>query len=167
MRGHLTLGSNLGDPAQQIDAALSALADRGVQVIARSSLYNTEPVGAVLDQPVFLNAAAAIETDLEPEALLAVLKDIERDAGRENDRTAPGYVPDGPRAIDLDIALLDGVARDTEHLTVPHPRLLERRFALIPLLELDDDLTTPDGARLADALAALPIKGQDVRRVMS
>ena len=165
MRGHLTLGSNLGNPAQQIEDALTALAVRGVEVIARSALYRTEPVGAVLDQPEFLNAAATIETDLQPDELLAVLKDVERRAGRETDSNAPAYVRDGPRAIDLDIALLGGLVHDTDLLTVPHPRLLERRFALIPLLELDAELATPDGRRLADALAALPVAGQDVRRV--
>ena len=115
--------------------------------------------------PEYLNAAATIETDLQPDELLAVLKDVERRAGRETDSNAPAYVRDGPRAIDLDIALLGGLVHDTDLLTVPHPRLLERRFALIPLLELDAELATPDGRRLADALAALPVAGQDVRRV--
>ncbi len=163
MQGHLVFGSNLGDRAAQIDAALTALPVHGVAVHAVSSRYETAPVGPVAGQPPYLNGACAIETDLDPEALLDALKAIEADLGRPAPGT-PGYVDQGPRPIDLDIALLGPLTVTTERLTVPHPALLERRFALIPLLELDFALALPDGRRLSDALAVLPIEGQDVRR---
>jgi 2-amino-4-hydroxy-6-hydroxymethyldihydropteridine diphosphokinase len=164
MRGYLALGSNLGDRAEQITAALDALASSGVRVLARSALYVTEPVGAMPSQPAYVNAAARIETELEPDALLRVLKKIERDAGRVTDPESADYIFEGPRPIDLDIALIDGVAIESEQLVVPHPRMLDRRFVLIPLLELDFELQLPDGTRLTDALAVLPLEGQDVRR---
>ncbi|MEI2701197.1 MAG: 2-amino-4-hydroxy-6-hydroxymethyldihydropteridine diphosphokinase [Baekduia sp.] len=163
LHGHLLLGSNLGDPPAQLDKALASLPSRGIEVTGVSSYYETTPVGAVADQPPFINAAATFETALEPLALLEALKQIESAAGRETDPSAAAYVKDGPRALDLDIALLGAVVVDDERLTVPHPRLLERRFALIPLLELDFGLTLPDGRRLSGALAALPLGGQDVR----
>lgn len=163
MRGHLLIGSNLGDRSGTISAALDSLAAHGVQVTARSSLYETSAVGPVADQPPYLNAAAAIETDLSPSALLDALKGVERSLGRITDVNDPAYVPQGPRTIDLDIGLLGDLVYDDERLQVPHPRLTERRFALIPLLELDFNLRLPDGARLSDALAVLPVAGQDVR----
>jgi 2-amino-4-hydroxy-6-hydroxymethyldihydropteridine diphosphokinase len=161
--GHLGLGSNLGDRRARLQAAVDGLAGRGVRTSASSSLYETDPVGDVLDQPAFLNACLAIETDLAPDALLAACKEVERDAGRVTDPGAPGYVRHGPRPIDVDVLLLGDATHTAERLTVPHPVLLQRRFVLIPLLELDFGLTTPDGVRLADALAALPVT-EGVRR---
>ena len=102
-----------------------------------------------------------MQTALEPDALLDVAKAVERALGRRTE--GPGYVHHGPRPIDVDVLLYDGCAHRSERLTVPHPGLLERRFVLIPLLELDFDLALPDGARLADALAALPVT-EGVRR---
>jgi 2-amino-4-hydroxy-6-hydroxymethyldihydropteridine diphosphokinase len=134
-----------------------------VTVTAASWTYETDPVGLVLDQPAFLNACLAVTTDLQPEALLDAVKDVERALGRETDPSAPGYVRHGPRPIDVDILLLGGLVHRSPRLTVPHPALLERRFVLIPLLELDLELATPDGTRLADALAALPVT-EGVRR---
>ena len=163
MTGHLGLGSNLGDRRARLQAAVDGLAARGVRATASSSLYETDPVGDVLDQPAFLNACLAIETDLGPDALLDACKDVERDAGRVTDPGAPDYVRHGPRPLDVDVLLLDGATHAGERLTVPHPALLQRRFVLIPLLELDFDLATPDGVRLADALAALPVT-EGVRR---
>lgn len=157
MRGHLALGSNLGDRRAQLAAAVEGLEARGVRVLACSSVYDTDPVGAVLDQPAFLNAAVAIETELDPEALLHAAKEVERSLGRVTDPADPAYVKDGPRPVDVDIVLLDGVEHRSAALTVPHPAVLERRFVLIPLLELDFELALPDGRRLADALAALPV----------
>jgi 2-amino-4-hydroxy-6-hydroxymethyldihydropteridine diphosphokinase len=161
--GHLGLGSNLGDRRAHLQAAVDGLAGRGVRVTASSSTYETDPVGDVLDQPAFLNACVAIETDLAPEALLDACKAVEAEAGRVTDQASPGYVRHGPRPIDVDVLLLGDIAHDGERLTVPHPGLLERRFVLIPLLELDFALATPGGTALADALAALPVT-EGVRR---
>ena len=160
---HLGLGSNVGDPRAQLQRAVDGLAERGVVTVASSSVYETDPVGEVLDQPQFLNACVAAEADLEPEALLDTVKDVERSMGRT---AAPGdaqYVRHGPRPIDIDLLLLDGAAHESPRLIVPHPALLERRFVLIPLLELDLELAMPDGTRLADALARLPVS-DGVRR---
>jgi 2-amino-4-hydroxy-6-hydroxymethyldihydropteridine diphosphokinase len=161
--GYLGLGSNLGDRRAALQAAADALAKRGVRVTASSSTYETDPVGDLLDQPAFLNACVAIATDLEPAALLAAAKDVERVAGRVTDLASPHYVRHGPRPIDVDVLLLGDRVLDDAGLTVPHPGLLERRFVLIPLLELDFGLRTPDGTALADALAALPV-AEGVRR---
>jgi 2-amino-4-hydroxy-6-hydroxymethyldihydropteridine diphosphokinase len=163
-RAHLGLGANVGDPRAQLQAAVDGLAERGVVVVASSSTYETDPVGDVLDQPAFLNACVAVETDLEPDALLAAAKDVERAMGRVT--SGPDYVRHGPRPIDVDVLLYDARAHASDTLTVPHPALLERRFVLIPLLELDFTLATPDGTRLADALAALPVT-EGVRRAGS
>jgi len=164
MTGHLALGSNLGDRRVWLEAAAVALGERGVRVVASSSVYETDPVGLVRDQPAFLNAALAIETALAPEDLLDAAKEVERALGRTTDPADPGYVRHGPRPIDVDLVLLGDVEHRSGRLTVPHPALLERRFVLIPLLELDFALTTPDGRRLADALAVLPVY-DGVRRV--
>lgn len=161
--GHLGLGSNLGDRRAALQAAVDHLAERGVRVTASSSTYETDPVGDVPDQPAFLNACVAIETDLAPPALLAAAKDVERAAGRVTDPASPDYVRHGPRSIDVDVLLLGDRVVDAAGLSVPHPGLRERRFVLIPLLELDFGLRTPDGAALADALAALPV-AEGVRR---
>jgi 2-amino-4-hydroxy-6-hydroxymethyldihydropteridine diphosphokinase len=132
-----------------------------VRVDAVSSLYETEPVGEITDQPEFLNAAARIETELEPEALLDVCKAIEAERGRMF--AAPRH---GPRPLDLDLLLLGDLELSGERLTIPHPLLTSRRFVLVPLLELDPELALPDGTRLADALEALG-PGQRVERVGS
>src|SRR4051812_1288495 len=161
---HLGLGSNLGDRRAQLQSAVDGLAQRGIRAVASSSTYETDPVGDVLDQPAFLNACVAVETDLEPDALLGAAKDVERAMGRVT--SGPEYVRHGPRAIDVDVLLYDGRAHVSGDLTVPHPALLQRRFVLIPLLELDFALATPDGTRLADALAALPVT-EGVRRAGS
>ena len=118
----------------------------------------TEPVGEVLDQPDFLNAAIRIRTELEPEALLDVCKAVEAERGRAFE--APRH---SPRPLDVDLLLLGDLELETDRLTLPHPEVTSRRFVLAPLLELDPELTLPDGTRLADALAALP-PGQRVDR---
>jgi 2-amino-4-hydroxy-6-hydroxymethyldihydropteridine diphosphokinase len=158
---HLGLGSNLGDRRALLQDAVDGLAERGVLATASSSTYETDPVGDVLDQPAFLNACLAVEAALEPDALLDAVKSVERALGRTV--SGPGYVHHGPRPIDVDILLCGGREHRSERLTVPHPALLERRFVLIGLLELDFTLTTPDGTRLSDALAALPVT-EGVRR---
>jgi 2-amino-4-hydroxy-6-hydroxymethyldihydropteridine diphosphokinase len=148
--GYLGLGSNVGDPAAHLRAALELLPGRGVEVEAVSSTYLTEPVGEILDQPDFLNAAARIRTDLEPEALLDACKAVEAERGRAFD--APRH---SPRPLDVDLLLLGDLELRSERLTLPHPEVTGRRFVLVPLLELDPDLTLPDGTALAAALAAL------------
>jgi 2-amino-4-hydroxy-6-hydroxymethyldihydropteridine diphosphokinase len=134
------------------------LGERGVEVEAVSSAYETEPVGEVLDQPDFLNAAVRIRTDLGPEALLDLCKRIEVERGRTLD--APRH---SPRPLDVDLLLLGDIELTTDRLTLPHPEVTSRRFVLAPLLELDPDLTLPDGTRLADALTKLG-PGQRVKR---
>ena len=148
--GYLGLGSNLGDRESHLRAAIELLARRGVEVEAVSSGYETEPVGEVLDQPDFLNAAIRISTDLEPEALLDVCKEVEAERGRALD--APRH---SPRPLDVDLLLLGDLELSTERLTLPHPEVTSRRFVLAPLLELEPRLALPDGTRLADALASL------------
>jgi 2-amino-4-hydroxy-6-hydroxymethyldihydropteridine diphosphokinase len=157
--GYLGLGSNLGDPAGHLRAALALLGERAVEVEAVSSTYVTEPVGEVLDQPDFLNAAARVRTGLEPEQLLDVCKAVEAERGRSFE--APRH---SPRPLDVDLLLLGDLELETERLTLPHPQVRTRRFVLAPLLELDPELALPDGSRLAEALAALP-PGQRVDRV--
>ena len=158
---HLGLGSNLGDRRAMLQAAVDGLADRGVRAVASSSTYETDPVGEVLDQPAFLNACVAVETALDADALLDAAKDVERALGRTTE--GPDYVRHGPRPIDVDVLLAFGRTWASERLAVPHPTLLERRFVLIPLLEIDFGLATPAGVALADALAALPVT-EGVRR---
>lgn len=155
--GYLGLGSNVGDRRANLQAAVDALPRHGVEVLACSSTYDTDPVGEILDQPEFLNACLRIRTELEPETLLDVAKAIEGELGR-----VPGP-KDGPRPIDVDVLLLGYREHASERLRLPHAQVLARRFVLIPLLELEFQLTTPAGARLADALAALPVT-EGVRR---
>ena len=159
--GYLGLGSNVGDSADHLRAAIELLRERGVEVEAVSSAYVTEPVGEILDQPDFLNAAIRIRTELEPEALLDVCKAVEAERGRAFE--APRH---SPRPLDVDLLLLGDLELETERLTLPHREVTTRRFVLAPLLELDPDLTLPDGTRLTDALAALPA-GQRADRVGS
>ena len=159
--GYLGLGCNVGDRRANLQAAADALPGHGVEVLASSSTYDTDPVGEILDQPSFLNACLRIDTDLDPEALLDVCKATEREMGRA--QPGEGYVRHGPRPIDVDLLLLDDTIYTSGRLTLPHPQVLARRFVLIPLLELDFELRTPDGTRCSDALAALPVE-EGVRR---
>ncbi len=149
--GLLGLGSNLGDRRAHLQAAVDALPAAGVEVVGSSSVYDTDPVGEILDQPSFLNACLRVRTELEPLELLDAVKGLERELGR-----AAGGPRHGPRAIDIDILLLGELELAQERMTLPHAQVLTRRFVLIPALELDFELTVPDGRRLADALAALP-----------
>jgi 2-amino-4-hydroxy-6-hydroxymethyldihydropteridine diphosphokinase len=133
------------------------LDQHGVSVLRRSSLYETEPQGELLDQPDFLNACIEIETGLDPEGLLDTCKVVERELGRMV--AGPRH---GPRPIDVDVLLLGDVEHESERLTLPHRDVLARRFVLEPLLELDPDLALPDGTRLADALEG--VRDQRVER---
>jgi 2-amino-4-hydroxy-6-hydroxymethyldihydropteridine diphosphokinase len=139
-RAGIGLGSNLGDPAANVRAAFDALRELGV-VTARSRLYRTKPWGRT-DQPDFCNAAAIVETSLPPRALLDRLKELENRLGRTPSERW------GPRAIDFDILFYDDVRIDEPGLRIPHPRLLERAFALVPLAEIEE--------RFAADAAALP-----------
>ena len=157
MRGYLGLGSNEGDRLGALRAARGELERRGVAVVASSSIYETAPRGEVLDQPDFLNACLAVETELGPEQLLDACKDVERALGR-----VPGGPRHGPRPIDVDVLLLGDVVHSSDRLTLPHPEVRARRFVLEPLLELDPALTLPDGAMLASWLEE--VADQPVRR---
>ena len=158
MRGYLGLGSNQGDRLATLHAARDALARRGIEVVASSSVYETAPQGEVLDQPDFLNACVAIDTGLSPVELLDACKDVERELGRE-----PGGVRHGPRPIDVDVLILGAQQHRSERLTLPHPEITSRRFVLEPLLELEPGLELPDGTPLAPLLDALA--DQPVRRI--
>lgn len=119
-------------------------------MLGSSSVYETEPQGEVSEQPDFLNACLAIETELGAEELLAACKAVEADLGRE-----AGGPRHGPRPIDVDLLLLGALEHASERLTLPHRDVLNRRFVLAPLLELDPELALPDGRRLDEALARL------------
>ncbi|MGZ8783463.1 MAG: 2-amino-4-hydroxy-6-hydroxymethyldihydropteridine diphosphokinase [Gaiellaceae bacterium] len=141
---YIGLGSNLGDREATIRAALAALPG----VVAVSELRETEPVG-VVDQPPFLNGAAALDTELSPRALLDALLAVERELGRVRDERW------GPRTLDLDLLLYGTETIEEPGLTVPHPRLHERRFALEPLLDLDPELVVPGRGRVGALIAEL------------
>jgi 2-amino-4-hydroxy-6-hydroxymethyldihydropteridine diphosphokinase len=148
---YVGIGSNLGDPRRQIEAALELLRqESGIEVLAVSRLRETEPVG-YLGQPRFLNGAVALETELPPRELLDRLLALERRLGRVR-----GHGPRfGPRTIDLDLLLYGDETIDEPGLQVPHPRLAERRFALEPLAELDPSLEIPGSGPVQGLLAGL------------
>jgi len=155
---YLSLGSNLGDRQLHLQRAVACLEGEGVKVQRQSSLYETEPQD-VARQPWFLNIVVRCETQLFPVQLLKVLQRIERELGR----IRAGAVRRGPRVIDIDILLYGNAVIDTPQLTVPHPRMTERRFVLEPLLEIAPELRHPATKqslrRYMDALT-----GQQVRK---
>ncbi|WP_222564811.1 2-amino-4-hydroxy-6-hydroxymethyldihydropteridine diphosphokinase [Novilysobacter antarcticus] len=147
------LGSNLGDSAAIMREAFAALGGiPRTEVLATSRLYRT-PAWGMTDQPDFLNAVGMLRTELPPQALLRALLEIEREAGRV--RLDDGSDRWGPRTLDLDLLLYGDRVVDEPGLTVPHPHLHERAFALLPLLEIAPDATIPGIGRAADALAGL------------
>ena len=154
----LGLGANIGDTWATMETALGWLAG-AIRLVAVSPAYETAPRDLV-DQPPFLNAAVRVETPREPPELLTEAKRLERELGRD-----PGGVRYGPRAIDCDILLWEGGEWHDATLDVPHPRLAERRFALLPLLDLDPDLALPDGRSLRAAEARLDPLDQPARRL--
>jgi 2-amino-4-hydroxy-6-hydroxymethyldihydropteridine diphosphokinase len=150
----LALGGNVGDVRSTFKRALAMLCEDGrVRLRARSSDYTTPPWG-IAEQPPFVNSCVAIETDLAPEALLARVQRIEQTLGRRR-AEEPRW---GPRTIDIDILTYDDLALDTPGLTLPHPRLLERAFVLVPLAEIVPDRVI-EGQRVRDALARLDTSG--------
>jgi len=148
--GYLGVGSNLGDRRALLQAAVEALWAHGVAALAASSVYESEPVGEVLDQPAFLNACLRVETALGPEELLDACKAVERALGRE----AVG-VRHGPRPLDVDVLLLGTEVYRSERLVIPHRELARRRFVLVPLLELDPELVVPGRGPAASFLVDL------------
>ena len=154
LRVYIGLGSNLAQPAEQLQAALSALADLpDSQLIAVSSLYASKPLGPA-DQPDYVNAVAALDTALEPLQLLDRLQQIELQQGRQ--RKAERW---GPRTLDLDILLFGDQLIDLPRLQVPHYHLQERPFVLYPLAEIAPALEPPDGPSLAELLQNCPLQG--------
>jgi len=150
LRAYVGLGSNLGDRGAMLSRALELLGnDADLELVATSTVRETEPVG-LREQPPFLNAAAAIETELSARLLLDRLLEIERRLGRV--REGPRF---GPRTIDLDLLLLGDQVVDEPGLCVPHPRIAERRFVLEPLHELDPRLEVPGLGSVATLLASL------------
>ena len=149
-RAYVGLGANLGDREEALRLALARLAaDPEIELCAVSSFRETDPVG-IVEQPKFLNAAAAVETTLPARALLERLLAIEASLGRT--REGPKF---GPRTIDLDLLLYGDEVIDEPGLAVPHARLAERRFALEPLHELDRELVVPGRGPVAALLAGL------------
>lgn len=143
----VALGSNLADPCRQVERGFDALAALArTSLRARSRLYRTQPWG-VANQPDFVNAAALLETTLPPRALLDALLAIEAGAGRVRG------TPNGPRTLDLDLLLYGDAELDEPGLVIPHPRLAERAFVLVPLADVAPDLEVPGRGRVADLLA--------------
>jgi 2-amino-4-hydroxy-6-hydroxymethyldihydropteridine diphosphokinase len=161
---YIALGSNLGDRVKTLAAATDRLGGLG-RVVACSSLYETEPVG-FHDQPAFLNAVLALETELDPLSLLHSMLAMERELGRDRSHG----IPNGPRTLDLDLLLMDETITVGEELTLPHPALIRRRFVLAPLAEIAPQLRHPQrDLTIAELLALLPDEGENrvsaVRRI--
>ena len=136
MDGYIGLGSNLGDPIAELRGAVTELESRGVELRARSSLYRTEPVDA-LEQVWFVNAVAEIRFGGRPDELLQICLNVETARGRERTRR------NQPRILDLDVLLLGDIVLASDELTVPHPRLHERRFVLEPMVQIAPDAIHP------------------------
>ena len=168
-RGYLSLGSNVGDRLANLQAAVDSVDDRSTLtdtrvspklcVTASSSIYETEPVGEVLDQRDFYNMCVAIETSLTPEELLNRCKQSERELGR-----SAGVQRHGPRPIDIDILLLGNQPYQSSQLELPHAELTNRRFVLVPLLEIDHEIVVP-GKDIEAAAYLSQIDDQVVTRV--
>ncbi len=158
MQAWLGLGSNLQQPARQLETALAKVAETdGIEILQRSSFYRTAPWGDE-DQGDFINAVIRIETDLQPETLLTVLQSIENNMGRK--RTTRQW---GPRLIDIDILLYGNLELRTSRLELPHPHMHKRVFVLRPLFELDSELEVPGHGKVSMLLRQLG--GEGIRRL--
>jgi len=156
-QAYLSLGSNQGDRHRTLEAALGALERKGIAVLDRSSVYETSPTDFA-EQPWFLNLVARVETTLSPRGLMAACQSVEDRFGRERKQRF------GPRTLDIDVLLFARQVIQEEELTVPHPRMHERRFVLVPLVEIAPDLTDPrDGRSFAEKLDGLDEGKQVVR----
>jgi 2-amino-4-hydroxy-6-hydroxymethyldihydropteridine diphosphokinase len=144
-RVFLGLGANLGDRLATLQRAVDLLAERGVRAVACSRVWATGPLGGPPDQPEFLNVVVAVDPGaMTPTEVLGAANAVEADLGRVRD------VRWGPRTIDIDLLLWDGLRSNDPELTIPHPRLQERAFVVMPLLDLDPDPRLPDGRRLVE-----------------
>lgn len=152
-RVYLGIGSNLGDRQANIEQALEEL-KKQVDILHVSAFYETEPVGYA-DQPWFLNVVLAGETSLAPRELLTFTQGVEQALKRVK------TIRWGPRSIDVDILLYEGITLDTPELTIPHPRMTQRNFVLVPLAEIAPDLTL-EGRPIGELLAALD--GEEIRK---
>src|SRR5262245_59422619 len=140
----LALGANLGDRLTSLQRAVDLLAGEGVRVVASSRVWETDPVGGPQGQPAYLNAVVRAETSLDPHDVLHAANRVEATLGRTRE------VRWGPRTIDIDVLLYDDLRRNDPELTIPHPRMAERSFVVLPLLDLDPAPVLPDGTRLLD-----------------
>lgn len=152
----LSLGSNQGDRLRNLREAIARLQTERVQVVRCASVYETEPVGYDTPQPLYLNTVVQVRTQLEPLALLEHVMAVEQAGGRA--RTHYG----NPRTIDIDIVLYESVQMQSERLTIPHPRMHQRAFVLVPLLEIAPDLTLPDGTLVRCLLEQAEVRAQKV-----
>jgi 2-amino-4-hydroxy-6-hydroxymethyldihydropteridine diphosphokinase len=150
----LSLGSNIGDRAANIERAIAALPAHGVRVIKQSRLYETEPV-EMREQDWFLNGVIKVQTELQPQELMAALLGVEQSMGRQR------VMPKGPRIIDLDILLFGSVILKQPQLEIPHPRLAERRFVLVPFAEIAPNVMHPVfGKTIRELLEITPDKSE-------
>ncbi|MED3782242.1 2-amino-4-hydroxy-6-hydroxymethyldihydropteridine diphosphokinase [Heyndrickxia sporothermodurans] len=149
---YISMGSNIGDREKNLKDACALLNENGVDTVAVSSVYETDPVGYT-DQGKFLNIVVKVETELLPEQLLKKCLEIEKELGRIRD------IRWGPRTIDLDILLYNNENIETEHLILPHPRMLERAFVLVPLIEIEPNAQLPNATTpLHQVLDEIPDK---------
>jgi len=156
VKAYLGLGSNMGDTQKNIDTAITLLKHtEGIEVIRQSSYYETEPVGYT-DQEWFLNIVLEIKTDLAPKDLLKVCQGIENELKRKR------IIRWGPRTIDVDILLYENYTSDEEYLTIPHPRMTERAFVMVPLYEIASNLNI-NNMPISDIVKNL--KGEEIRKV--
>ena len=150
---YIALGSNLDEPSEQIYKAINSIdAIDDLSVTHISSLYKTKPIGKI-DQPDFINAVIEVEGDISPENLHAALQDIETKAGRIRMEL------NEPRTLDLDILLIDDLIMKTKKLTVPHPRMHQRQFVIVPLFEINQKLNIPGIGSIDEILKSLPDQG--------
>ena len=150
---YIALGSNLDEPSEQIYKAINSIdAVDDLSVTHISTLYKTKPIGKI-DQPDFINAVIEVEGDISPENLHAALQDIETKAGRIRKEL------NEPRTLDLDILLIDDLIMKTKKLTVPHPRMHQRQFVIVPLFEINPKLNIPGIGPINKILKSLPDQG--------